>query len=155
MAATKSTKKKSTTEDVVEEKVDTAVDTTTDEINVDRFNAFRDRAIAVRGKSTELNVSNEPFILGEAEGFDRVISIPKPSFKTRVVLEVALAENDILRILKIMFGIDVDYILNTLDAYEEETGEAAADVLFGILYAYFEHFWGPGATKQAFTNLSI
>lgn len=127
---------------------------TTETPEASTFDKFRDRAIALRGEASEVRVTNEPFILGKDDGFDVEIVLDKPKFTTRVAIEAALKDHDEVRIIQIMFGKYIDHVLRALEKYEEETGNAAIDVLAGLMAAYFEHFYGPNGVPEAFTAAS-
>lgn len=120
-----------------------------------KFGEYRERAINLRGSEITTTVTNEPFVLGTDLGFSTEITLTKPSFKTRLAIESAFENGQTIRLLQLMFGNDVDAILDDLDEYEEQTGESSNDVLFGIILSYLEHFYGAGSASEVFTKLSI
>lgn len=118
-----------------------------------RFEQFRDRALAIGVDNAE-TVSDDPYILGADEGFEPEIKLPKPALRARMIAEDAIRRNDSLTVSKIIFGPYVDRILGRLEEYERETGENADVILVGLIYDYFEHFYGKGAADSVFPNAS-
>ena len=119
----------------------------------DRFEQFRDRALAI-GVNDNPTVSDTPYKLGKNEGFDPEIELPKPALRARMLAEDAIRRGDTLTVSKIIFGPYVDRILGRLEDYETETGQSADVVLLGLIYDYFEHFYGKGAADSVFPNAS-
>lgn len=114
-----------------------------------RFEKFRQRAIDA-GLGVEAVVTNDPFVLDEADGFTPPIELERPSFSTRVAVQDALSKNDIVRAMVLIFGNDVNRVIEVLDAYERETGESSAAVFNGIVIAYTVHFFGEGSQSAGF-----
>mgnify|MGYP006887428393 CR=1 FL=1 len=119
----------------------------------ERFEKFRDRALAIGAQGVG-TVSNDAYVLGEDEGFSPAIELPKPALRARMLAEDAIQRGDSLTVSKIIFGPYVDRVLGRLEEYERETGENADTVLFGLIYDYFEHFYGKGAADNVFPNAS-
>lgn len=131
----------------------TARKTTTKKNGPSRFEQFRNRALTLGVDNAE-TVSDKPYVLGADEGFDPEIELPKPELRARMIAEDAIRRNDSLTVSKIIFGPYVDRILGRLEEYERETGESADVVLIGLIYDYFEHFYGKGAADSVFPNAS-
>lgn len=120
-----------------------------------RFEQFRTRALTVGvGELATRTVSTQPFTLGNDEGFDPAIELPKPALRARLIAEDSLRSGDVLTVSKIIFGPYVDRIMEQLEYYERETGESAEIVLVGIIHAYFTHFYGEGAADAVFPSVS-
>lgn len=127
----------------------------TDTIDISKFDKFRERAISSpKGKQGGL-VTNEPFILGPEDGFDRTIEIERPNFTERLNIGIYVQEGDIVGMLQSVFGENTNYILYQLNRYEAATGELADDIFMGIVMAYLEHFYGMDAASQVFKKLSV
>lgn len=118
-----------------------------------KFEQFRDRAMTV-GVPAQKMVTDEPYVLGEDEGFNPPIELPRPALRARMISEDALRKGDTLTVSQIVFGPYADRILSRLEDYESETGESASIVLVGLFYDYFEHFYGEGAASESFPNVS-
>lgn len=131
----------------------TARKTTAKKNGPSRFEQFRNRALTLGVDNAE-TVSDKPYVLGADEGFDPEIELPKPELRARMIAEDAIRRNDSLTVSKIIFGPYVDRILGRLEEYERETGESADIVLIGLIYDYFEHFYGKGAADSVFPNAS-
>ena len=131
----------------------TARKTATKKNDPSRFEQFRNRALTL-GLDNAETVSDKPYVLGADEGFDPEIELPKPELRARMIAEDAIRRNDSLTVSKIIFGPYVDRILGRLEEYERETGESADIVLIGLIYDYFEHFYGKGAADSVFPNAS-
>lgn len=129
--------------------------TTKTDDSTDLFERFRARANEKVSKSSGgklVAVTDDPYILGEEEGFDPEISIPKPDFTTRIALTDASRNNDMIRILRLLFGNDVNRLIGTINEIAPDDGE---EILGGILTDILTHFYGPGAMTAGFTGLSI
>jgi len=118
-----------------------------------KFEQFRDRAMSV-GVTVQDMVTNDPYVLGEEEGFDPPIELPRPALRARMIAEDALRKGDALTVSQIVFGPHADRILARLEQYERETGDNANAVLMGLFYDYFSHFYGEGAASESFPNVS-
>lgn len=114
-----------------------------------RFDKFRQRAIEA-GMGADSIVTNDPFILGEAEGFNPPIELQRPSFSTRVAIQDALGKQDFVRAMVLIFGNDVNRVIEVLDDYEKETGESSTVIFTGIVIAYTVHFFGEGSQSATF-----
>lgn len=114
-----------------------------------RFDKFRQRAIEA-GMGADSIVTNDPFVLGEAEGFNPPIELQRPSFSTRVAIQDALGKQDFVRAMVLIFGNDVNRVIEVLDDYEKETGESSTVIFTGIVIAYTVHFFGEGSQNATF-----
>lgn len=114
-----------------------------------RFDKFRQRAIDA-GMGADSIVTNDPFVLGEAEGFNPPIELQRPSFSTRVAIQDALGKQDFVRAMVLIFGNDVNRVIEVLDDYEKETGESSTVIFTGIVIAYTVHFFGEGSQNATF-----
>lgn len=114
-----------------------------------RFDKFRQRAIDA-GMGADPIVTNDPFVLGEDEGFNPPIELQRPNFSTRVAIQDALSKQDFVRAMVLLFGNDVNRVIDVLDTYEQETGESSMVVFTGIVIAYTVHFFGEGSQNATF-----
>lgn len=117
------------------------------------FEKYRERS----AKVAEVNdlITMEPFTLGTDKGFTRDYVLAKPSIKERALIQNAMANGDVLNIMRLVFGADADDVLDELDRYENQTGMSVTPILLGLVIEYLEHFYGPGAGDHSFSKLSI
>lgn len=128
----------------------TTADADTPEV-VDRFEKYRARAVKVTGNDKSGLVTDEPFILGEADGFTPPISVSKPSFVIRLAIADAMKNQDVVQALRLMFGNVTNRVLLTIDKYEEQFPDInGEDIMLGMVIDYLEHFYGKGAADESF-----
>ena len=104
------------------------------------FDNFRDRAMRL-GVDVKKNVTNEPFILDESNGFSKTIKLNRPKFVQRQNILIMMRDENIPGIIQHVFGVYANYILTEIDNYE---------ALTGVPEAYMTHFYGDGAGSADF-----
>lgn len=128
----------------------TTTDADTPEV-VDRFEKYRARAAKITGNDKSGLVTDEPFILGEADGFTPPISVSKPSFVIRLAIADSMKKQDVVGALRYMFGNVTNRVLLTIDQYEEQFPDInGEDIMLGMVVDYLEHFYGKGAADESF-----
>lgn len=137
-------------EDEPDEVDNTTTDADTHEV-VDRFEKYRARAVKVTGNDKSGLVTDEPFVLGEADGFNPPISVSKPSFVIRLAIADAMKNRDVVQALRLMFGNVTNRVLLTIDKYEDQFPDInGEDIMLGMVIDYLEHFYGKGAADESF-----
>lgn len=127
----------------------------TDTVDISKFDKFRDRAIKSPKSKTGGLVTNDPFVLGPEDGFDRTIKIERPNFAERLNIGIYVQEGDIVGLLQSIFAEHTNYIIYQLNLYEAKTGNVADEIFLGIVMAYLEHFYGKDAASSVFKKLSV
>lgn len=113
------------------------------------FDNFRDRAMRL-GIDVKKNVTNEPFILDESNGFSKTIKLNRPKFVQRQNILIMMRDENIPGIIQHVFGVYANYILTEIDNYEALTGVPGEVIVLGIAEAYMTHFYGDGAGSADF-----
>lgn len=151
-APKKTTAAKAEPKPVEADVVDNAVEDVVEELQQQEshlFDNFRDRAIRL-GIDVKKNVTNEPFILDESNGFSKTIKLNRPKFVQRQNILIMMRDENIPGIIQHVFGVYANYILTEIDKYEALTGVPGEVIVLGIAEAYMTHFYGDGAGSADF-----